>query len=396
MARVHTGESQPLHRDGKVIRRADGTIFDYRAFSWFAAFHRFALGQMDDLEEQADDWVGLGYNSARVFALFDAHGIGKASGTGECSPRTVPNFYALWRMFVEWCAQRGIIVVAVYCADCDARSDGTGGLMTNPADVQAHIDRMDAALEGAWNVLRQGANEPFKNLEKVASYRFRRDGTQPLDFGIETVEFGASTMDAADWVGKHDHKRDDFEFPRDPRSIDELREGFDWVVNGVVVGHFNGTGTGVAADEPMGAAAFPRSGSRSSDPQKFRETAACARLMGMGSCFHSDDGIAARKLEPVQRACAEQWIVGATFAPVEAQLAGYQRGGFGGGAGVGNMPIEHHDLPEGKEPGALRSFCKLVNGREYCIRIAPVGATVPRDGWQIEKEDYLGLVVLTR
>lgn len=399
---VHTGETQPLYRDGLTLRRADGTIFPYRACSWFAAFHRFARGE--DITGQLDDWVRRGFTVGRVFALFDAHGIGKASGTGECSPRTVATFYPTVAAFTALCASRGFFVSWVYCADCDPRDDGTGGLMPDRATVQAHIDAMDATLAGHWNVLRQGANEPFKNLRDVATYRFRRDGTQPLDFGIETADRGTARIPVADWVGKHDHRRDDFQFPRDARSYDEFCHGFSWELTDEEraehpewAEEFEGTHTPVTGDEPMGAAEFPRSGSRSSDPARFRELGAAGTMLGAGVLFHSDDGIAARPLGPVQEACAAQFIRGCRFVPSACQLSGYQRGGEHGGAGVGNMPIEHFDLGEGHLPAALRSFCKLgPDGAEYCIRIHPEGATLARDGWRITEEPDLGLVRLVR
>lgn len=398
-----TGESQALHRVGKLMLRADASIFPYRAISRFGLLQRFALGQ--DVTPIIDEDVALGFNAERVIAIFDQFGIGGAQGTGlgECSPRTIPNFYQHVIGLTELAATRGMVIVWCYCADCDTRPDGTGGLMPDRATVQTHINQMDAALAGHWNVLRQGANEPFKNLRDVASYTFRRD-IQPLDFGVETLDRGQGTMAHADWVGKHDHERKDDEFMRDPRSIDEMREGFDWALtsdeikaNPTWALGFEGTGTPVSADEPMGADEVPRGGSRASSPNDFRALAALSTLMGMGACFHSTDGIAARLLRPVTKQCAKEWIVGATFAPPEAQLAPYQRGGRGGGAGIGNMPIEHHDLDEAPvEPRSLRSFCKNVNGVEYCVRSRPIGATVARDGWRIVDEPRLGLVKLIR
>jgi hypothetical protein len=397
-----TGETQPLHRDGKTIRRADGTLFPYRATSRFALLQRYALGE--DVTPLIDEDVALGFNAQRVFSCFDRFGIGGAGGSnlGEYSPRTDPHLYRHVSALTDLAATRGMFLVWVYCADCDARPDGTGGLMPDRTTVQAHINAMDAALVGRWNVLRQGANEPFKNCEAIATYRFRRD-MQPLDYGWETVDRGDRTLPFADWVGKHDHNRNDDEFPRDMRSLDELREGFSWnLTDDERAAHpewsesFEGTHTGVAGDEPMGFDEVMQPGRRSTSSDKAREAGAAATLFGMGSCFHSTAGVAARPYGPVTRSCAAQWVFGAKFAPPEAQLAPYQRGGHGGGAGVGNMPIEHHDLDENMQPGALRSFCKLVNGREYCIRITPQGATVARDGWRIESEPYLGLVTLIR
>lgn len=393
-----TGEHLPLYVSGNAMLRSDGTVFPYRAASWFAGFHRFAVGQ--PIDDMLDEWVNLGANALRVFFTYDRFGIGSASGLGECSPRTIPGFYEKVPAFVRALADRGLFVVCVYCADFDARSDGSGGLMTNPADIQAHITRMDAALADCWNVLVQCANEPFKNLEEVAHYAV--NSQHPRDYGIETVERGQGSMPHLDWVGKHDHERTD-DWPRNARSIDELRGGFGWgLTDEERSAHpdwqedFGGTHTPVAWDEPMGFAEVERPGARVTSPDDAAYGAATAALMGMGSCFHSDDGVAARLLGPVQKAAATEWFKAARWVPVEAQFSAYQRGGRGGGAGIGNMPIEHHDLDEGVEPAALRTFCKVVNGAEYCVRIRPVGPNVPRDGWRVTDEPRPGLVKLER
>jgi hypothetical protein len=60
------------------------------------------------------------------------------------------------------------------------------------------------------------------------------------------------------------------------------------------------------------------------------------------------------------------------------------------------MPIPHSKLDAAAASRALSTFCKLVSGVEYCVRIRPVGPAVARDGWTITSEPRPGFVMLGR
>lgn len=76
------------------------------------------------------------------------------------------------------------------------------------------------------------------------------------------------------------------------------------------------TGKPVINSEPMGAAEVERPGARIANPGFFREMAHVGASFGFGAVFHSEDGLFARPLGPVQRAAAQAFIAGMNSAPV--------------------------------------------------------------------------------
>jgi hypothetical protein len=369
-----------LHVDKTTFRREDGSTFPWVGCSDFALFARYARGE--DIAPILDERIALGFNLLRVFGMFDRFGIGgpQASGLGEFTPATTPDYYRKLRAFIDTTQARGLRVEFVYFADADARPDSTGGLMTDRASRQAHIDAVRAALMGTWGVCHEIANEAFKNFEDAESYTLdpalglRAYGTKLPDGDIPTV------WPILDYLTPHDHERKD-EWPRTVRGYGEIVDALR---------------VPVVADEPMGFAEIFRPGSRATSADDAAWFAAGMAMFASGSTFHSDDGVASRLFSPVQKEAAKAWAWAARWVPPEAQLAPYQRGGDCGTAGIGAMPVEHCDLETNGTSRALRTFAKTVNGVAYVIRIRPVGPTIPRDGWKILEEPRLGFAKLTR
>lgn len=377
---LHAGEKGRLRVDGKVFRREDGSIFPWRGCSDFALFARFCRGE--DIGPVLNERIGLGFNLLRVFGMFDRFGIGgpQASGLGEFSPANTTGYYGKLRAFVDLMQSRGLRIEFVYFADADARSDGTGGLMTERAARQAHIDAIRSALLGTWGVAHELSNEAFKNFEDAESYTIdpalgvRAYGTKLPDGAIPTV------WKILDYLTPHDHDRKD-EWPRTARGYGEIVDTL---------------GVPVVADEPIGFAEVARPGSRATDPNDAAYFAATMQMFASGSTFHSDDGVASRLFRPVQLEAAKAWAFGARWVPPEATLMPYQRGGECGTSGIGHMPIEHCDLDTTATSRALRSFAKTIGAESWAVRVRPVGPTMARDGWRIVEEPRLGFAKLAR
>lgn len=58
-------ESGPLHIDGMVFRRADGSAFQWRGFSWFLGFLRYCRGE--DITPDLRWMRAMGFNIPRIF-----------------------------------------------------------------------------------------------------------------------------------------------------------------------------------------------------------------------------------------------------------------------------------------------------------------------------------------
>lgn len=353
----------------------NGYLWGWYGFSDFALFQRFLHGE--DITPQLKQRVSVGANTLRVFAMFNAAGIGAASGLGELRPATYADYYARLGSFLDLTASFGLRVELVALADAQ-------DLLPRFEDQRTHLEQVAAVLFTHPLTFLEVCNEPFKNgcdverLEPTA-----RTAGVPYALGTYDVAAGQESIAHGQYLTLHTERK--AEWPRTARALGELRDGFDV---------FRGVHVPVVGDEPTGFAEVARGDSRSATPEDGRYFAATAALMGAGSTFHSDDGIASRLLGPVQLEAAREWFAAARWVPVDAQFSAYQRGAAGGGAGVGDMPIEHHDLDEGVTPAALRSFCKNALGFEWCTRIRPVGATVPRRGCTIVEEPRPGLVKL--
>lgn len=355
------GERGRLRAVGTRFLRDDGSLFPWRGCSDFSLFHRFLRGE--DLDPILNTRIALGANLLRVFGQYNAAGIGAANGLGALRPSDYTP--AQVTAFLAAVGARGLQVEWVLLADYEGSA----------ADARTLISQYAQPL-AAWNVLVELANEPFKNLTFPVTTL-----TTPPTWLVASGDYDDAVQTRRDYVTYHTDRKP--EWPRTPRSLAELRDDIG-----------GGTHTPVVADEPTGAAEVARGDSRSATPADFAYFAATAALMGAGATFHSEDGIASRPLGPVQRACAEAFFAALRYIPVEAQFAPYVRGGANNQP-VGDLPVVHYDLEEGREPGALRTYSKEVGGYAYYVRIRPTGATVARPGWILDEEP-LGILGIGR
>lgn len=379
----HTGEKGRLSIRDLAILREDGSTFPFRGADSFSLFHRFLIGE--NILPVLLELVSLGCNVIRVFAMYNEHGIGKVNGLGRLRPNDHPNYYAAWHPFLELCATVGMRVEVPLLADAQEMSIG---------EQQEHVNLLYNILEGHWNAnFCETCNEPKINgvdLDQVAPRKglvLRASGNYDLEHG----KIGY----VLDYVTLHTERK--FEWPRTCRTLGEFRDGADGL---------EAVRVPVVSDEPTGVAEAARPDARTG-PDYFppdhhegwtwlddlRQYAAGCQMFGAGSTFHYDDGVTSRLMGPNQKIAAIEWFKAVIWMPVEAQFSQYQRGGEGGGAGVGDMPINHHDLHEPYPVRSLRTYAKRGQGLEFCVAIrkGKEWFTEPLRGCTVVEQTFPGL-----
>jgi hypothetical protein len=372
------GEQFQIHAQGPVFLRSDGTRYLWNGASDFALFQRFQRGE--DIDPVLDQRIKAGFTLLRVLGMYE-HGIADAAGLPVFSPQSVPEYLPTLQRFVDKLAGRGLRVEFTVFADAQI-------LMPAAAEQQRHLDSVVAAIGDRWNVNFELCNEPFKNGVVVEQLRV------PVGLivasGNYSLENRASEFPHRVYVTVHHDRK--FDWPRTARGLDELYNGFDWVENKVVVGHFNGVRVPVVGDEPTGFAEAKDGDKRSEDPNEAAWYAGITVMFGEGATFHSDSGIRSQLFGPKQLAAAEAWNWAMHWVPADAVFAPYQRGDEFGGNGIGMMPLQHFDT------WASRTYCKEVGGFEYCIASQPTALWQAQalNGWKIVEQPRLGFVKLAR
>ena len=379
---ANAGETGRLHVDGILFRREDGSAYQWRGADAFILFGRFLAGE--DIQPFLTDVIcagtplGLtcdpvkfpGANLIRVFGtLASFGGWDTAPLTAHIFPQEHGDYDEQLGAFIDLVGSRGLRIEFTVFADAQI-------VMPSGPDQRAHLDRVVAVLRPKWNAVLELANEFEKNGVYPAEFR-KPDGM--VSAAGSGLGDGAPFLPPWDYVPHHGRRSD--EWPRDAKGSGDLC-CLGWSTEHPVLR------IPIVQDEPMGAG--ETAGSRSNVPADFRYFGALAAMWG-GATFHSDAGILAEVMGPIQREAARELFTAMAFVPAEAPNWPYQRGDQNSAAGVGNMPIAHDDNQE------LRSFCKGANGFEYCVQIRTTRASATaRDGWIIAAEPSHGLVRLVR
>ena len=80
------------------------------------------------------------------------------------------------------------------------------------------------------------------------------------------------------------------------------------------------TGKFVVDSEPIGAAEAPQPSRRDNEPAAFFAQGLLARMVDVGTTFHCEDCLLAKVPGPVQQACADAFVAGATLPAAAATL----------------------------------------------------------------------------
>jgi hypothetical protein len=147
----------------------------------------------------------------------------------------------------------------------------------------------------------------------------------------------------------------------------------------------------------MGAADTDQPGRRSAVPDDFAQFAAHAGMNSNGALFHPDNGLHAVPLSAMQEQCGLAFFTGLHFAPPEAQLWPYRRGGLTGPQAPLIAHVDRYDANgnEVRRDGALRTFSKESadgDGYSVAIRPGPDWKAVALEGRQIVETPWHGLV----
>lgn len=376
------GEHGALHVTGMAFLRDDGTPYQWRGFSDFGLFQRYLAGE--DVTPQLDQRIKVGATLLRVFGMYDT-GIGNVV-LGPLRPADHGDYYQKLGSFADLLATRGLRFEFVVLADAQI-------VLPSQSAQRTHGTQVAAALNGKWNATIEVCNEPFKNgcldglMTLVPPGLLRATGQYDL-------ETGQAHLDHLEYVTDHTERKP--EWPRTARALAELRDGFGW---GEGLPDYAGVHVPVVGDEPTGFAEIARGDSRSASPEDARWYGALAGLMSAGATFHSDAGIASTLMGPVQEAAAKEFFAALRWVPIGAQFSGYQRGSQWGGPGIGDMPLQHfdsQDTPGHDGDGALRTFCKIADGFEWCdaVRPGPTWTARPLRGCAVKAEPARGLVQL--
>ncbi len=387
------GERGRVRVDGFVFRREDGSIFPWVGASSFLIVDKLKIGKdvdaiLTQLIRPADGQPGA--NLVRVFSSLDWRNQTGPQFDGGVGPFIDPRDYAATKKAVDKCWSRGLRV--------ELSAGDLVKILPNPQDRIDHMHGLGRTFQGHPGVFME-INEPG-HVDQVGADEAATLGKILQSYGILTsygiyeIPTGTTSIPYGDYCTVHDARKD--EWPREPRDCSNFYEGWDWLdANGNVIGHFDGAPVPWVDDEATPA-------DPNSDPNDYAYYGGCAGLLASGATVHGRQLEYSNLLTGRELDCAIEFFRSIRFMSGETKLAAYQRGaaekdGGGFGPGVGNMPIAHFDLEETTEPRALRSFCKLVNGQEYCVAIRPTQAHVtPRDGWRVDLEPRQGIARLVR
>jgi hypothetical protein len=365
-----------FRRDGKVFRCDDGSIFPFAFGSEFAALRL----KMDGVNMQPfyDERYAVGQRGFSFFLTSEIAGGEAPDGRlGDGGPYSDAEILDALGPFVDELRAHGF--------NSDACVFQAVKVTMPQTDRQVRFWNrvLDIAKVRPWMSVCV-SQEWYKQINALAFDGLRRPSDQTWDGGGigDGINEGVNVAPGI-WVCPMRGSHDSYEASRNADWPSKTKSALD--ISGV-------TGIGCVTREPMGADEENQPGRRSNVVHDFIWSAATARLTSLGSYFHSQAGIRGQLYGPRQREIATAHYHTLASIPCEAQLSPYQRGSEFGGPGVGQMPMEHTDVL------ALRTYCKQVDGVEYCVAIRPAEgwAAIGRDGWRVATEPSRGLVELVR
>lgn len=254
--------------------------------SSFRLYERFLRGE--DIRPVLQETRDVGANGVRVFGSFDFG----SPDVQRLYPREHPDYYDQLRPFFALLASYGLYGQFTVFADTQRSVPGE--------DAQyAHWGNVFAALADVVpNVLLERVNEADSHENRVDA-----DVPRPLGILASNGSNGAGADPPGpfwDYADLHSERRGDFAL-----STTTLH----YAIHGYGTA-YPGTQRATVASEPPGFADTMQPGRRTNDPQ-------IAYLMGLGCGWgaggtaHSDCGVQSVLMTPTQRACVEQFILGA-------------------------------------------------------------------------------------
>lgn len=342
--------------------RTDGRFFVNDAGTFRPVFASALAILVKDPAQRAavlDEDAQLGFNGVRVFG----GALTWAGQTPELARERLP-------VVLTEALQRGLYVHVAAITD-----SGTG------YDVPGHL-RAVADICNAWvNCLLELANEydhpsQSKDVNDPAWLRQIARQTVPvglpwaLGASIRTDEGGDYPGFGGAWTTAHlDRGRDPWNQVRRIREIAGLSEE---------------SRKPAMSGEPIGAAEVYNPGKRMGAPRPDHEQedrninpqafffalGALSRMFEVGTVFHSDDGLNAQTLGPVQRQCAEAFIAGFRSIVSDTRLT-YKNAGW-------------NDSPVEKADRVVRAYSGVAGGEGWNVAVGVEGTAAIqwKNGWR--------------
>jgi hypothetical protein len=361
---VSSSVAWPIHRDGKVIRQADGAIFRWLGLTAFPLYLMYLNGDPLDV---IDAWLRVtpGVTIVRV--------LGMVNSFAHLWPQEHADYYDKLRPFCDYLKSRWNLGVE-FTVFADAAI-----IMPDRHMRDRHRDSVIAALAGATNVFIEACNEPNKDdsqgnmpggNQEAHEHAMLMAGRGILcTSGAGSDEAIAAGLAGPDYVTIHPDRGP--EWYRKNKDVLDVRDQ---------------TGLPCTADEPIGLAEAEIPGKRTANAQECATAGAVAQAHGLGSTIHSDAGISGVAFGPVQEQCARAWHDAAVWVPVDAQLSPFVRGSADSPCGwaYGEGPAEHRDDID------LRSYVKHGAFGSYLIQCHMPGQpyrdhVTPCSGWAVDQ-----------
>jgi len=292
----------PITVSGNSFTNPAGLRLTYCGFTEFRLLDHFLNGRdiipvledrkavMAEVKAQAAHtgdgaWI---FPVLRVFGMME--------NITKLHPQDWPTYYTSIRALADFAATYGFYVKYDVFADAQI-------VMSSQVDQWNHWNKFAWALNGCETVLVSLGNEAPKNGFDPS--KFNKLGAYPVARGSQ---LGDANPYLPAWDFSEYHGRRD--------GVKGLLSSTDlaWAIDGYPGEGSNpgwpGTQQATIHDEPLGAADVSVSGRRSQYPRVFYALGACAALFGSGGTFHSDCGIQSIPFTPIQRSCAEAFVMG--------------------------------------------------------------------------------------
>lgn len=314
--------------------------------SYLSALRRDPASWVDRLSE----YRALGFNGVRVFA-------GALSWAGQSPEQARANL----PQFLDVAGQLGLRVEVVPITD-----SGTGYDVTSHVHVVADIcrDREHVVIELAneyWHPTQSGWVHDPRNL---LALRRSLPSFIPMSLGAPGTDEPEDTTPFADYLTLHlDRGRDKWNQVRRVRELETASARY---------------GKPVLNNEPIGADELDGSQTgrqRFNDPSFFFCLGALNRIFEVGGVFHSQAGLQAEPLGPVQRQCAHAYISGGNAIDTPERLVFKN-------AGWVDSPVKSANFDQ----TVVRAYSGIVGHRGWLVLVGLRGD--PRveyqNGWHPE------------
>lgn len=349
--------TSPLRVEGRVFVDESGAIFR-PAFASALSI----LAQPADVRARVlDEIAKLGLNGIRVFA-------GRLTWANQSPALAVTVLPAL----LNEAHDRGLRVLVTALTDTRDGGYDEADHLDRIADITAPFDH--AILECANETYHDTQSDLVQDTTRLLSMAREVLAGYPHPWALGAAATdepinGVYPNDGGTFNTSHlDRGRDKWNQVRRVRELYAITEV---------------THTPTLNSEPIGADEEAQPGRRENDPNFFFALGALNRGFDIGGVFHSEDGLHARPLGPVQRACAEAFVAGSRIVPWDARLD-YRN------ARWGNSPVVDAAFTDIGGP-IVRAYSFVDGGRGVTVILStepssPLAHVVFGNGWFVADE----------